>query len=127
MSTIVKVPISVGELWDKYSILLIKYEKVKNVDKLKILSIEIEQLRELMNQYSFESDNLFIDLKNTNEILWNIEDRLRIKERDKTFDEEFIELARKVYYTNDNRSVIKSDINKKYNSLIYEVKDYVKY
>lgn len=127
MTVNVLVPISVGELWDKYSILLIKNEKIKDAEKLKILSIEIEQLRELMNQYSFESDDLFIYLKDTNTILWDLEDKIRIKEKYKSFDEEFIELARKVYFTNDRRADVKRKINTHYNSLIQEVKDYVSY
>jgi len=84
-------------------------------------------LRELMNQYSFETDKLFFHLKEVNTILWNIEDKIRIKEKEKMFDEEFIELARNVYYTNDKRADIKKQINIKYNSIIHEVKDYVNY
>jgi len=127
MTALISVPISIGELWDKYSILLIKLEKIKDSNKLKFVSIEADKLRELMNQYSFETDKLFFHLKEVNTILWNIEDKIRIKEKEKMFDEEFIELARNVYYTNDKRADIKKQINIKYNSIIHEVKDYVNY
>ena len=123
----IKVPISIGELWDKYSILLIKKDKIIDENKLKHVCIEINYLDELMNNYSYKEDELFFNLKDINEKLWDIEDKLRIKELKKDFDEEFIKLARAVYYTNDKRSVIKTEINKKYNSNIYEVKNYVNY
>ena len=125
MST--SVPISIGELWDKYSILLIKKEKIKNENKLKYIETEINYLDKLMSNYSYNEDNLFLNLKNINKKLWNIEDELRIKEKNQEFDSIFIELARSVYYTNDKRAEIKKKINIKFNSDIHEVKDYIKY
>ena len=123
----INTPISIGELWDKYSILLIKIEKIKNDEKLKIVSNEIQLLQQLMNYYPFENDHLFINLKYVNQTLWDIEDKLRIKEKDKEFDDEFLQFARQVYYTNDKRHEIKLQINKKFGSIIHEVKDYTNY
>ena len=123
----VNVPVSLGELWDKYSILLIKQNKISNKEKLQFVEKEITYLNTLMKDYSYKDDVLFTDLKAVNEKLWDIEDKLRIKETKKEFDKEFIELARSVYYTNDERAAIKKKINVKFNSDIHEVKDYVKY
>lgn len=121
----ITIHVSIGELCDKYSILLIKKEKIKDELKLIHVNKEIELLDKCMNNY--KSSELFINLKQINEMLWEIEDRLRIKESLKLFDNEFIELARSVYYTNDNRAEIKRQININYNSLIHEVKDYIDY
>jgi hypothetical protein len=121
------VPVSIGELWDKYTILLIKNEKIIDERKLALVRTEITYLQEFMNKYEYQEDKLFIVLKEVNEKLWDIEDKLRIKESEKKFDNEFITLARAVYYTNDERSEIKRHINSHYNSTIYEVKEYVDY
>ena len=123
----VSIPISIGELWDKYSILLIKREKIKNKEKQNIVKHEIELLDSLMNNYSYTDNKFFINLKSVNEKLWEIEDKIRIKEKNHSFDLEFVELARSVYFTNDKRAEIKSDINKTYNSNICEVKEYINY
>lgn len=80
-----------------------------------------------MDNYKFQEDHLFIQLKKVNEKLWDIEDKLRIQEIEKKFDNEFIALARAVYYTNDERSEIKKHININYNSIICEVKEYIDY
>ena len=123
----VNIPVSIGELWDKYTILLIKNEKIIDKRKLALVRTEINYLQEFMDKYPYQSDNLFIKLKEVNEKLWVIEDKLRIKESEKKFDNEFIQLARAVYYTNDERAEIKRHINSHYNSTIYEVKEYVDY
>ena len=123
----VRVPISIGELWDKYSILLIKKDKIKNKEKLKYVITEIDFLDSKMEQYSYKDNDFFLQLKNVNKEMWEIEDLIRKKEEMKTFDNEFIKLARLVYYTNDKRSEIKKNINIYFNSIIHEVKDYVKY
>ena len=123
----VYIPISIGELWDKYSILLIKREKIQNKEKQNIVKHEIELLDSLMNNYSYNDNKFFINLKSVNEKLWEIEDKIRIKEKNHSFDLEFVDLARSVYFTNDKRAEIKSDINKTYNSNICEVKEYINY
>jgi len=123
----IKVPISIGELWDKYSILLIKNEKIDDSEKLKHVSKEIQFLDDLMKQFSYNKSELFTNLKKINEELWVIEDKLRIKEKNKEFDSEFIELARSVYYTNDKRAELKKEINILYNSIIFETKHYIEY
>jgi len=123
----VNVPISISELWNKYTILLIKKEKIKDKQKINYVLSEIKFLDSLMNLYSYKNNDLFIQLQKVNLELWNIEDKLRIKEKENVFDNEFIELARSVYYTNDKRAEIKKEINILFNSQIHEVKDYVDY
>jgi type III secretory pathway component EscV len=121
------INISIGELWDKYTILLIKQEKVKNLEKLEKVHTEINFLDKNMSRYDYINNELFKKLKEINIKLWNIEDKLRIKELNKEFDEEFITLARSVYVTNDMRGEYKNKINDFFGSTIYEVKDYVNY
>ena len=123
----VKIPISIGELWDKCTILLIKREKiVDNAEKLAHIQCELNYLNEFITPECIEND-LFVQLKDVNLKLWNIEDKLRIKEMEKTFDDEFIELARSVYYINDERAEIKKQINILHKSAIFEVKYYHSY
>ena len=125
----IHVPVSNGELIDKYTILHIKQEFIDDKDKLKKVEDEINVLKtfvkELIHQYNIEE--LMNKLKNTNKELWNIEDNIRLKEKAQLFDKEFIELARSVYFTNDKRAEIKNIINEKTNSSIFEVKPYEKY
>ena len=121
------VSVSIGELWDKYTILLIKKNKFQDPIKLKYVNREIEYLNENMNKFSYENNILFLELKNINEKLWDIEDQIRIKEINNSFDQEFIDLARKVYHVNDDRAEIKKKINIEFNSAIHEVKDYINY
>jgi len=121
------VNISIGELWDKYSILLIKKERVKNKDKLENVNQELELLNKNMQKYNYNNDDMFINLKNINERLWDIEDTIRLKEFNKEFDEVFIQLARSVYINNDERAECKKKINLFFGSFIKEVKDYVNY
>lgn len=122
----VSVPISIGELCDKYTILQIKSEKINDTAKLNKIENEIQHLKPLILQHNICEDSL-ITLKNVNEKLWNIEDKIRIKESQSLFDAEFIELARSVYVTNDHRFELKSAINDYYKSDICEVKSYTKY
>ena len=121
------VYVSIGELWDKYSILLIKQEKIKDENKIEIVKNEICLLNKNMEKYDFLENKLFIELKSVNNKLWEVEDQLRIKEKNQEFDDEFILLARLVYFINDIRSEIKSKINEEFGSQIMEVKDYVDY
>ena len=124
----IKVPISNGELLDKITILQIKKEKIKDEEKNKHIIRELEELTILMKTLPMnEISNLFTELKEINTQLWDVEDALRDKERNKVFDDDFIQLARKVYFTNDKRSQVKLDINKISKSELIEVKSYEKY
>ena len=124
---IINAPISIGELVDKITILEIKKNKLQN-SKLENVLKELSFLRKLMAKHQIEiADNLFAQLKEINLKLWNIEDQIRIKEKNKEFDNIFIELARSVYFTNDKRSEIKKRINRLSNSEISEEKSYAEY
>ena len=124
---IINAPISIGELIDKITILEIKKNKLQN-SKLENVLKELSFLRKLMAKHQIEiTDNLFTQLKEINLKLWNIEDQIRIKEKNKEFDNIFIELARSVYFTNDKRSEIKKRINLLSNSEITEEKSYTEY
>jgi len=124
----IKVPISNGELLDKITILQIKREKIKDAEKQKHIIRELDELTILMETLPMnEIDILFAELKKINTQLWEVEDALRDKERTATFDNEFIQLARKVYFTNDKRSQVKLKINQISKSELVEVKSYEKY
>lgn len=127
----INIPISYGELVDKLTILEIKQQKIENQDKLKNINNEYLELDEvakyLKNIDKIEYENFYKKLFEVNLGLWEIEDRIRILEKDKNFDNEFIELARKVYFTNDKRFEIKSEINKHFGSEFFEEKQYVEY
>ena len=124
---IINAPISIGELVDKITILEIKKNKLQN-SKLENVLKELSFLRKLMEKHQIEiTDDLFIQLKEINLTLWNIEDQIRIKEKNKEFDNTFIELARSVYFKNDKRAEIKKSINRLSNSEITEEKFYADY
>mgnify|MGYP000409521771 FL=1 len=124
---IINVPISVGELIDKITILEIKKDKLKNL-KLKNILKELSFLRAVLEKNSiFIPDEIYFQLKSINLKLWDIEDKIRIKEKNKEFDNEFIELARSVYLNNDRRSETKKELNIMFNSEIIEEKSYEKY
>ena len=124
---IINVPISVGELIDKITILEIKKDKLKNL-KLKNILKELSFLRAVLENNSiFIPDEIYFQLKSINLKLWDIEDKIRIKEKNKEFDNEFIELARSVYLNNDRRSETKKELNIIFNSEIIEEKSYEKY
>ncbi len=129
----VRAPVSVGELLDKISILDIKAQRIQDPDKLK----NVEHERDLLNQEwrrvgpapgeDPEVDRLRAELAQVNEELWEIEDAIRDKEREGVFDEEFIELARSVYLTNDRRAQLKKDLNLRMGSDLVEEKSYAPY
>ena len=124
---IINAPISIGELVDKITILEIKKNKLQN-SKLENVLKELSFLRKLMEKHQIEiTDDLFTQLKEINLTLWNIEDQIRIKEKNKEFDNIFIELARSVYFKNDKRAEIKKRINQLSNSEITEEKSYAEY
>ena len=124
-----KVEISNGELIDKYTILSIKSNKIKKVEKLDKVNNELNILKkyvdELKSKYNLQL--LINNLEEINLQLWDIEDNIRKKEKEKEFDKYFIELARNVYYTNDKRANIKLEINNLTKSEIIEVKSYEEY
>ena len=122
--------ISAGELLDKISILEIKLEKIKDSTGQKAINKEYKILKEVQNLNIEMSDKLKTlckNIKNINLKLWNIEDKLRICEKNKDFGKSFIELARSVYLNNDKRAKIKSEINEMLSSNIKEIKQYVDY
>ena len=125
----VSVPVSVGEMIDKLSILQVKKTKISNVEKLEFVNKEFELLHNLSSVYlnKVEIESLYQQLVKINSSLWDIEDKLRISERDNKFESEFISLARNVYFTNDERFRLKNEINLLTSSEIREIKDYVKY
>ena len=126
----VNLPASIGELFDKITILEIKRSKIKDKIKLKIINQELNLLKKVVLTKKIKTRNmtsLIKKLKNINLKLWNIEDKLRIFEKKKLFKKDFINYARKVYYMNDKRSYLKNEINKQTNSYISEVKSYEKY
>ena len=122
--------ISAGELLDKLSILEIKLDKIKDKNNLKEIKKEYDILNNVKNLYIKSMDKvtqLFKELKKVNINLWDIEDNIRICEKNKDFGKTFIEHARNVYLYNDKRAKIKSDINKILGSNIVEIKEYVNY
>jgi hypothetical protein len=125
----IHTPVSVGELIDKLTILRVKQTKITNEEKLEYVNKEFDLLYNMSKIYleNSEIDSLYHQLIETNSKLWDVEDELRILEKRKSFNVDFIELARKVYFTNDERFVLKNEINKITDSEIREVKDYVKY
>jgi hypothetical protein len=122
-----EIEVSIGEIVDKLSILDIKMKNIKGIDKLKNIEKEFIYLNDIVfNKLNIEEVD-YQKLVDINTKLWIIEDDIRDKERSSEFDEVFIELARSVYFTNDERSVIKKDINLKYGSDFIEEKSYNKY
>ena len=122
--------VSSGELLDKISILEIKLKKIKDKENLKEINKEYAILKQSQNlniKLANELKDLFDELKKVNLNLWDIEDKLRICEKNKDFGEKFIELARGVYFNNDSRAKIKSEINKLSGSNIKEIKQYSDY
>ena len=126
----IKVELSVGELIDKISILQIKAERIIDRSKLENINKELDVLMSLWKDSINSNNNLeseINDLKAINEELWDIEDKIRDKERNQVFDKDFIELARAVYITNDKRADIKRIINSKTGSELIEEKSYSNY
>lgn len=127
----ISAPVSPGELIDKITILEIKQERIKDVDKVKNVNLELELLESLWNGSVYQSSALVVkkraELKFINEELWVIEDDLRLKESKAEFDRDFIELARSVYLTNDRRASVKREINLEVGSKLIEEKSYQDY
>ncbi len=121
---------SVGELIDKITILEIKKEKISDEKKLEMVNKEYSSLKETLKKNLVIKDEikrLWNELKEINLKLWEVEDQKRLSEKNKKFDEKFIELSRNVYKYNDLRAKIKLNINQISGSNINEVKQYTKY
>ena len=126
----INTPISVGELFDKITILEIKRVKIKDKNKLIHVKKELALLKKIIRDKKINKKNiskLISQLKNINLRLWNVEDKLRIHEKNKSFKSEFITLTRKVYFMNDKRAKFKNKINIQTKSQINEVKSYEEY
>jgi len=123
-----KIEISNGDLIDRASILSIKLQKIKSKEKLLNVQKEFDILFESLRSIGIsEGSQEFQNLKKINLTLWEIEDRIRMKELRQEFDDEFIRLARKIYFENDKRSEIKRQINITTGSTLIEEKEYVEY
>ena len=124
------VEVSVGELFDKISILEIKKDKIKDKEKLKFIIDEYNVLKEQMvNKVKLNEklSDLLDTLKNINSKLWVIEDDKRLCEKNSDFGEKFIKLSRDIHFLNDKRASIKLEINNQTGSKIKEIKEYTSY
>lgn len=126
---LINTPISLGELLDKISILLIKKENIKDKSKSRLINNELKFLEETLTKTKNKTkvQKYLKQLININSKLWVIEDTIREFESKKKFDKEFIKVARSVYKNNDKRAKIKLNINKAFGSKLIEVKSYKKY
>ena len=128
--TAIRVEISVGELIDKITILEIKSQRIDDSNRRASITRELELLRHVRDDQipgSPELEALAQELKATNEMMWDIEDHVRAHERSGDFGDEFVELARSVYYTNDRRAALKRSINELTGSKLVEEKSYPRY
>jgi len=123
MSNGKKVPVSIGEYIDKITILAIKSRRITDKDKVRNVLRELNQLVLLDSEKIINTD-LYRKLIRVNEDLWEVEDAIRVKEKNQQFDQEFIELARSVYRLNDRRADLKRQINLQYESDLIEEKSY---
>ncbi len=124
---IVSVPVSVGELLDKVSILRIKLDKFQDEGRRANVKRELDALLEVCDTKGLTHQELEAELVRINSRLWEVEDQLRVLESRKDFGAEFVELARSVYYTNDERAQIKRRLNEHFGSTLVEEKEYVDY
>jgi hypothetical protein len=126
---VISVKIGIGELFDRLSILEIKMKEIKDEHKLENVKKEYDYTTELVNSLDKKetTDELYEVLYSINYMLWNIEDEIRLCEKQKIFDEKFITLARQVYMINDKRAKVKKEINVLYNSDFIEEKSYQPY
>lgn len=130
-----KIEVSNGEIMDKLTILAIKLQQIKDPAKLKNVQTEFDELDPIVRSMyeALEGEDieylqdLYKNLKDINQTLWNIEDQIRIHESKKDFEDDFVELARSVYFTNDERAEYKKKINELTGSLLVEEKSYEDY
>jgi len=128
--SLIQTPVSYGELIDKITILEIKSRQITDPAKLANVRNELDLLNATWANDAASKTDISrerADLLNVNETLWDIEDRIRLKERAQEFDQEFIELARAVYFRNDERAAFKREINLKLGSQLVEEKSYQDY
>ena len=129
--TDILIPVSPGEIVDKLTILEIKKERIKDEEKVNNVCIELEALETIWQQTEYANIpdvlELRAELKEINEKLWDIEDQIRVKEARREFGHHFVELARAVYLTNDERAMVKKEINVGLGSRIIEEKSYEEY
>ncbi len=126
----VLVPVSWGELIDKVTILQIKAEKISDADKLANVNRELAELNAVIDSHGPLPDTVRVimdELREANTALWDIEDNIRACEREKRFDDEFIRLARSVYFSNDRRAALKRKVNELLGSSLVEEKSYEDY
>jgi hypothetical protein len=122
------VPVSVGELIDKITILRIKQRRIGDEAKRRNVETELRALTSVCEQHRIDLGAADVrELERINEALWEIEDDIRDKERAKAFDARFVELARAVYVTNDERFRVKALLNSAYGSALREEKSYQEY
>jgi Family of unknown function (DUF6165) len=130
MTADIRVPISPGELIDKITILEIKSVHIKDAAKVANVRHELALLQATWRESEYSTRDIeaeWVALRGINQKLWDIEDQIRDKERARTFDRDFIELARAVYVTNDERAAVKRQINTRLGSKIVEEKSYAQY
>ena len=128
--SLIQVPVSYGELIDKITILEIKSKQMTDPAKLANVRNELDQLNATWAAHPAAATDIADErarLLAVNETLWDIEDRIRVKEKAQAFDQEFIELARAVYFRNDERAAVKREINLKLGSQLVEEKSYQDY
>ena len=128
--SLINTPVSYGEILDKITILEIKQQHITDAEKLKNVRHELNLLTDTWNKnvrQTSKISRLKEQLKQVNQSLWNIEDNIRIKESKKEFDDEFIQIARSVYYENDKRADVKKQVNLLLGSELVEEKSYQKY
>ena len=128
--SLIQVPVSHGELIDKITILQIKSERIADAAKVANVRTELDMLEATWADDAASATDIGDErarLKAVNEALWDIEDAIRLKEKAQAFDQEFIELARSVYFRNDERAAVKREINLKLGSQLVEEKSYQDY
>ncbi|GAB2810631.1 DUF6165 family protein [Dyella kyungheensis] len=128
--SLIQVPVSYGELIDKITILEIKSRQITDAAKVANVRTELDLLNATWANHPASKTDIADErarLLTVNESLWDIEDRIRLKEKAQAFDAEFIELARAVYFENDVRAAVKREINLKLGSQLVEEKSYQDY
>jgi hypothetical protein len=122
-----KIEVSIGEIADKYTILKLKMEFIKDTHKFENVKKEYEYIRKIVKKLDISEDLMMAELQEVNRKLWAVEDAIRACEYKSDFGQEFIDLAREVYKLNDVRAIVKKSINSKYDSKFVEEKSYKHY